>query len=132
MYEKPLPVIDSDSRPFWDGCKAGKLLLQYSKSADKYFFYPRPFVPGTGERDVEWVEASGEGTIYSYTVAERAGPAFQDNAPFVVAVIQLKEGPRMLSNVRTDSPYDIKIGDKVKVYFDKATDDVTLPKFDLA
>lgn len=132
MYEKPLPVIDSDSRPFWDGCKAGKLLLQYSKSADKYFFYPRPFVPGTGERDVEWVEASGEGTIYSYTVAERAGPAFQDDAPFVVAVIQLKEGPRMLSNVRTASPYDIKIGDKVKVYFDKATDDVTLPKFDLA
>ncbi len=129
MYEKPLPIIDSDSKPYWDAAKEGKLLIQRCQDTGKHFFYPRPFVPGTGGRNIEWVEAAGTGIIYSCTVAYRAGPAFAEDTPFVVAIVTLEEGPRMLSNVITDDPESVKIGDKVKVVFDKVTEEVTLPKF---
>ena len=130
MYEKPLPVVDVESKPFWDGAKAHKLMLQHCQSCGKYIYYPRTLCPHCKDDKVEWKQASGEGTIYSYTVAHRpAGPAFKADVPYVIALIDLKEGPRMLSNIVTDDPSSVKIGQQVKVVFDDVTEEITLPKF---
>ncbi len=130
MYEKPLPVLDADSRPFWEGAKAHKLVLQQCGGCGKFVFYPRVLCPHCHSDHLEWKDVSGEGTIHTFTVARRpAGPTFKEDLPYVVALIDLKEGPRMMSNIVTDDVDAVKIGQSVKVVFDDVTDEVTLPKF---
>ena len=130
MYEKPLPVFDADSRPFWEGAKAHKLVLQQCGGCGKFVFYPRVLCPHCHSDSLEWKDVSGEGTIHTFTVARRpAGPTFKEDLPYVVALIDLKEGPRMMSNIVTDDVDSVKIGQSVKVTFDDVTGEVTLPKF---
>lgn len=129
-YEKPLPVIDNESRPFWDGCRDGKLMLQHCAECDAWVFYPRVLCTNCHSERLEWSEASGEGVIHSFTVCHRpAGPTFADETPYVVALIDLAEGPRMISNIVGIDPDSVRIGQSVRVIFEKATDEVTLPKF---
>lgn len=89
----------------------GKFMIQRSVSTGAYVFYPRPFIPGTGEIDLEWVEASGEGTVYS-TTTNRRSP--EKGGTFNVALIDMAEGPRMLSRVVGMASEDVTIGLKVK------------------
>lgn len=132
MYEKPLPVVDADSRPFWEGAKAHKLVIQQCAGCEKFIFYPRAVCPHCFGDRLEWKDASGEGTIYSFTVARRgAGPAFKDDVPYVIALIDLKEGARMMSNILTDNVDSVKIGRNVRVVFEDVTDEITLPKFEV-
>ncbi len=132
-YEKPLPVINEESRPFWDGCKAHKLMLQQCGDCNAYIYYPRALCTHCHSDRLSWREVSGEGRIYTYTVCHRpAGPAFKDDVPYVVALIDLKEGPRMLSNIVDADPDAVRIGHAVQVAFDDVTDAVTLPRFRLA
>ena len=88
----------------------GKFMIQRSVSTGAYVFYPRPFIPGSGETDLEWVEASGEGTVYSTTVNRRSP---EKGGTFNVCLIDLAEGPRMLSRIIGMEPEDIQIGMKV-------------------
>lgn len=90
---------------------AGKFMIQRSVSTGAYVFYPRPFIPGTGETDLEWVEASGEGTVYS-TTTNRRSP--EKGGTFNIALIDLAEGPRMLSRIVGIASEDVKIGMKVR------------------
>jgi len=130
MYEKPLPVIDPTTRPFWDAAKAHRLVVQRCEDCKMHIFIPRSNCTSCFSDRLEWVEVSGEGTIYTYTIARRpAGPAFKEEVPYAVAIIDLKEGPRILSNVVTDDVEGVTIGQKVCVIFDDVTEDVTLPKF---
>ncbi len=129
-YDKPLPVIDNESRPFWDGCRDGKLMLQHCAECGAWVFYPRVLCTACHSERLEWSEASGEGVIYSFTVCHRpAGPTFNHEVPYVVALIDLAEGPRMISNIVGADPESVRIGQRVRVTFEKATDEVTLPKF---
>ena len=129
-YEKPVPVVDADSRPYWDGAKQNKLMIQRCKKTGQTFLYSRVLVPGTDPDQIEWIEAKGTGSIYSYTIARRpAGPAFKEDCPYVIASIELDEGARILTNILTDDPGSLKIGQKVQVTFDAVTDDLTIPKF---
>ena len=89
----------------------GRFMIQRSVSTGAYVFYPRPFIPGTGETDLEWVEASGEGTVYS-TTTNRRSP--EKGGTFNIALIDLAEGPRMLSRVVGMASEDVKIGQKVR------------------
>ena len=89
----------------------GKFMIQRSVSTGVYVFYPRPFIPGTGETDLEWVEASGEGTVYS-TTTNRRSP--DKGGTFNIALIDMAEGPRMLSQVVGMPSEDVSIGLKVK------------------
>ena len=89
----------------------GRFLIQRSVSTGAYVFYPRPFIPGTGETDLEWVEASGEGTVYS-TTTNRRSP--EKGGTFNIALIDLAQGPRMLSRVVGMASEDVKIGQKVR------------------
>lgn len=91
--------------------KEGRFMIQRSASSGKYVFYPRVVNPGTGEADLEWVEASGEGTVYATTVARRRP---EQGGDYNVALIDLKEGPRMMSRVVGIEPEQVKIGMKVR------------------
>ena len=89
----------------------GRFMIQRSASTGVYVFYPRAFVPGTGEQDLEWVEASGEGVIYA-TTANRRSP--EKGGTFSVALIDLAEGPRMMSRIVDVDPAGVQIGQKVR------------------
>ncbi len=129
-YEKPVPTIDAESAHYWNGAKEQKLMIQRCKKTGKCFLYSRRLAPEVDDSQVEWIQASGKGEIYSYTVARRpAGPAFKADVPYVIASITLEEGARILTNVVTDDPDSLKIGQKVEVFFDKVSDDLTIPKF---
>lgn len=132
MYDKPLPVIDGESRSCWDALKQHRLTLKRCHDCGKHHFYPRVLCPHCHSDAVEWVDARGTGTIYSYTIARRpAGPAFKADTPYVVAVIDLDEGARMMTNIVTDDVEAVRIGQRVTVQYDDVTDEVTLPKFRL-
>lgn len=106
-------TIDDTVRPdqeFLAHLAEGKLMLQQSRTSGKPFFYPRVAEPGTGRTDLEWVEASGRGTVYATTVI-RVRPPEPD---YVVVIVELDEGPRMLSRVDGIAPADVSIGMRVE------------------
>ncbi|MGI9410248.1 MAG: Zn-ribbon domain-containing OB-fold protein, partial [Hyphomicrobiaceae bacterium] len=106
-------------RRYLDYIGEGKFMIQRSKSTGDYVHYPRTINPGTGEADLEWVEASGEGTVYAVTV-NRQRP--EKGGDYNIALIDLKEGPRMMSRVVDIAPTDVKIGMKVKAKIDSIGD----------
>jgi uncharacterized OB-fold protein len=89
----------------------GRFMIQRSASTGAHVFFPRPFVPGTGETDLEWIEASGEGTVYATTVNRRSP---DKGGSFNVALIELAEGPRMMSRVVGIPLEEVRIGMKVR------------------
>ena len=129
-YEKPVPAVDAESVPYWDGAKDGKLMIQHCRTTDQYFLYSRRLVPGVDDAAVEWVQASGKGEVYSFTVAYApAGAAFAGDTPYVVACVTLDEGARIMSNLVTDDPKSVRIGQRVEVFFDRVSEELTIPKF---
>ncbi|OUS21955.1 hypothetical protein A9Q95_02590 [Rhodobacterales bacterium 59_46_T64] len=128
--EKPLPVIDHDSAPYWEAAREGRLDIPLCGDCGKHHFYPRAICPHCHSDNLTFDTVSGRGEVHTFTIARRpAGPAFADDVPYVVALIELEEGPRMMSRVQTDDPEAVKIGAKVEVTFVKATDEVTFPYF---
>ena len=133
MYDKPLPVVDPESAPYWAALKERRLILKRCRDCGRHHFYPRALCPHCHSDALEWSDARGTGSIYSYTVARRpAGPAFKADAPYVVAVVELDEGARMMTNIVTDDVESICICQRVAVAFDAVTDEITLPKFKAA
>lgn len=129
-YEKPVPAIDPDSAPYWEGARQGRLMIQRCRATGQTFLYSRQLVPGVVEDQVEWIEASGLGTIYSFTVARRpAGQPFAEDCPYVIVSVELAEGARVMSNLVTDDPDSVAIGQPVQVVFDRVSGDLTIPKF---
>jgi len=130
-YRKPLPQPTPETQHFWDGCRDGKLLLQRCKDTGKAYFPPRPFSPYTGSRDVEVFEASGKAKLFSYVINHRPAKGFEDEAPYAIAVIELEEGPRMMTNIVDceQTPEALVLDMPLEVAFETATDEITLPKF---
>ena len=129
-YHKPRPIIDNDSKTYWESAKKNKLMIQHAKKSNEYFLYSRQLNKNIDDNDLEWIEAKGKGKIYSYTIVNTpAGPAFVDEVPYVVASIILDEGARIIGNIINSNVKNIKIGKKVKVIFDKQNEDLTIPKF---
>ena len=126
----PLPAIDADTQPFWDGAKREELLIQRCTECRKFQFYPRARCVRCGGA-VEWVAARGTGRIYSYTVVHRAPTeALASLVPYVVALVDLDEGVRMMTRLRGthDAP---RIGGEVRVAFERVSDDVAVPLFEV-
>lgn len=94
---KAVPAPTPETQPFWEGAKAGRLTIQRCRTCDRAYFYPRPFCPHCSSDDVEWFTASGRATLASYVISERAAPGF--TAPYVIAIVELAEGPRMMTNI---------------------------------
>tara|TARA_B100000686_G_scaffold136347_1_gene143612 strand:- start:17360 stop:17767 length:408 start_codon:yes stop_codon:yes gene_type:complete len=131
-YEKPKPIIDNDSKVYWESAKNNKLIIQYSKKNNEYYLYSKQLISNIDSDDIEWIEVSGKGTIYSFTeVYVPAGPAFKEEVPYIVASIELEEGARIISNIINVHNKEISIGKKVKVIFCKHSENLTIPKFEL-
>lgn len=127
---KPLPTVSPDGQAFWEGTKRHELRVQYCPLCRRYQFPPRIVCAHCGASSPEWRTASGRATVYSFTIVHRAPePAFAADVPYVVATVDLEEGPRMMTNI-TGCPVDrIKIGMAVTAWFDDVSEDVTLVKF---
>ena len=129
-YEKPVPAIDAESEPYWSGAREGRLMIQRCGTTGRCFLYSRRLAPGVDETDIRWIEAKGTGIVYSFTVCHApAGAAFRDDTPYVVACVALDEGARIVSNLATDDPDAVRIGQRVEVFFDKVSEELTIPKF---
>jgi uncharacterized OB-fold protein len=131
-YRKPLPRPDPITAPFWESVKAHAMKLQRCHDTGKFFFYPRGLSPFTLSSNLSWEPVSGRGTVHAFTIVyQNRDPAFADDVPYVVAIIELEEGPRLMSNLVDvePNPQSVRIGMPVEVVYDDVTDDVTLPKF---
>ncbi|HEU5228175.1 MAG TPA: Zn-ribbon domain-containing OB-fold protein [Ktedonobacteraceae bacterium] len=127
---KPLPVVTDESRPFWDGCRQGKLLLQYCGQCQRYQFYPRLYCMQCGAETPGWVESSGRGIIYSYTIIRQSkAPEFMHDTPYNIAIVQLEEGPRLMSNIVDVEPTNLRVDLPVQVVFDAVTENISIPRF---
>ena len=106
-------------------------MIPRSRKTGEYFFYPRALSPGEDmSDDIEWVESGGKGKVWTFSV-HHMGPskAYKGEPPYVVALVEMEEGVKMMSNIVDVDPRDVSIGMDVEVVFDDVTDEVTLPKF---
>lgn len=131
MSEKfqALPTPTPETQHFWDGAKEGELRLQRCTSCSHTYFPPRPFCPECACRDVEVFAASGKGFLYSYVINQRAPKGW--DAPYSIAVVELDEGPRMMTNIVgcDQTPEALELDMAVEVSFEQVSDDIFLPKF---
>jgi uncharacterized OB-fold protein len=127
---KPRPLIDDDNRVFWDEMKNHKFMLQHCNDCQKFIFYPRIICPHCYSENISWKETSGQGKVESYTVVHRAMPPFKDEVPYVVGIIQLNEGVKMLSRI-INKREDVAIGKNVSVVYQKIEENLTLPYFQI-
>lgn len=127
---QPRPTAVSE--PYWQGCRDNELRLQFCPRCNQYQFYPRIVCSGCGSKELEWRQATGKGNIASFTVVRR-GVSEAYTAPYVVALIDLEEGVRMMSQVMTSDPDDgtLLVGAKVSVDFAQWSDDIAAPVFRL-
>jgi uncharacterized protein len=125
-----LPTPDQETQPFWDATQQGELLLQQCAACEHAYFYPRPFCPRCWSEDVSWLPASGRGSVYTWSVVHRNDlPPFPGRVPYVAAIVELEEGPRMMTNVVGCDLDALRVGMPVEVTFEEETDDITLPRF---
>jgi uncharacterized OB-fold protein len=122
---------DSDSRPYWEGLRQGELRIQRCDSCARAVFYPRAICPHCFAEKLSWIVASGKGTIYAYTIAHQAFGRFAEDVPFVVILVELEEGVRMLSRLLDAPREQVRVGAEVRVTFEKVEEELTLPYFRL-
>jgi uncharacterized OB-fold protein len=129
-YEKPLPIINEDNAPYWEYAREHQLRMQKCVNCGHIRFPVSIVCPRCHSLEMEWTRLSGKGKVYSYIIYHQAyHPAYKDDIPYVVAIIQLDEGPRMESNITDCRLEDLRVGMPVELYFDDVTEDVSLPKF---
>lgn len=131
-YAKPLPVPDVETRPFWDGCRAGKLLLQRCTGCGHKRFPPTHFCPNCRSAAQGWVESSGHGRVFSWIVVRHPVPRdiYAGEVPYVVALVTLDEGVRIATNIIGCAPEAVTADMPVRVTFREATAEITLPLFE--
>ncbi len=129
-YKKPLPRPNAVSKPFWEAAKQHELQIQRCNSCGAYVFYPREACAECLSSDLSWVKVSGKGTVYSYTIAHiPTHPAFAEDVPYVIAIIELDEGPYITTNIVGCKLEAVKIDMPVEVIFEDVTPEITLIKF---
>lgn len=125
----PVPVPNPDTEEFWAATLEGRLLLTHCNACDRPIWYPRPICPFCHSTDTSWVEASGRGHIYSFSVVRRAAGTWGEVTPYVLAYVELEEGPRVMTNIVEADPERVDIGDPVEVVFFQTGEDSALPRF---
>lgn len=132
LNEKFLPPDDMPAfhRPFWEALKAHELKVQTCDDCGTLRFIPKEICPHCGSQACGWTPVSGRGRVYTYTVIHRGPtPAYQADAPYVIAHVELDEGPRIISNLIGCDSADVRIGMPVEVVYEDVSDDWTLFKF---
>lgn len=131
--DRPVPKVNPETRRYWQAAADGRLLLRRCAACDLTYFYPRSRCPDCFAEDVEWIEASGRGRVYSYSVQANVSGWPEEHLPLIVAYIELAEGPRMLSNLVECEPTEVAVGERVTVRFESTTDEsIGIPVFTLA
>lgn len=129
-YRKPLPEIQPWSRAFWEGTKRHELLIQECGDCGARIFYPRKYCPECWSSNLGWSQACGRGRVYCHTTTlTGVEDKFAEDLPYVLAIIDLEEGVRMMGNIVDCDPDKVSIGMDVEVVFDDVTPEITLPKW---
>lgn len=131
--DRPLPQpITPEARPYWDGLREQKLMLPRCRACGHAFFYPRVVCPSCHSRDLTWMQASGKGKLHAFEIAyQTISRTFKVPPPYVLAMVELDEGPRMMTNLINVEPHPraIRCDMPVEIVFTKLTEEVTLPLF---
>lgn len=127
--DRIIPQPTPETKHYWEGAKAGELRLQTCNSCNHTYFPPRPFCPACGSRDVKVIKASGKGRLYSYIINHLPAPGY--TPPFVVAVVELEEGPRVMTNIVDcpQTPEAMELDMPLEVTFEHLDDEISLPQF---
>ena len=129
-YTKPLPRINSDNREFWEGCRNHELRFQKCASCGHIRFPASYVCPKCLRKDFQWIVSAGIGKVYTYAVYHVAyHQGFLEDLPYVVAVVELQEGPRLLTNIVGCSPDEVSCEMPVSVVWEDVTPDISLPLF---
>jgi len=129
-YTKPLPLIDERSKPFWDAAKHHLIQLPQCKTCENIRTQFEDFCPKCGSELFIWKTLSGNGTIWSHCVFhQKYFPEFAKDLPYGVIMVELDEGPRLISNIVNQGQAQLKVGLRVKAYFEDVTGEITLIKF---
>jgi hypothetical protein len=132
--DKPYPVPTPTSQPFWDSLRDHKLSLQRCNECQTLIYYPRANCTNCLSDDLGWEELSGDGTLYTYTVARRpTHPAFADEVPQLIIVVELDEGVRLTSTLVNGGEDDLEIGMRLRPVFEDVPEhDVTMLRYEPA
>jgi uncharacterized OB-fold protein len=129
-YPKPLPDINEDNKEFWSGCKAHELRFQKCGDCGHVRWPPSMICPECHSSETEWIVSSGKGTVYSFVIYHVAyHKGFREDLPYIVADVELEEGPRLLTNIVDCLHERISCDMPVIVVWDDVTEDCSLPKF---
>ncbi|MEE8363556.1 MAG: Zn-ribbon domain-containing OB-fold protein [Dehalococcoidia bacterium] len=124
----PLPRMSPLSVPYWEACRRGELMVQRCEDCGHHVFIPQVACTRCFSARLEWVQSSGRGTVYSYTIVYRPQqPAFE--VPYAVAIVEMEEGWHTLTNIVGCEPEDVVVGLAVEVQFHAISDEITLPLF---
>ncbi len=128
--DRVIPKPTPETQHYWDGARVGELRLQRCEACDHTYFPPRPFCPDCGSRKVKVVKASGRAKLLSYVINHLPSPGF-DDGPFAIAVVELEEGPHMMSNILEcdQTPEALRLDMLLEVTFEWLSDDIALPQF---
>ena len=127
------PPSTEASEPFWQATRERRLIMQWCRPCERVVFYPREICPSCLGSDLEWRDSPGSGTVYAFSVHYRSGVAeMADRTPYVVALVDLDEGARMMSNIVGCSPEDVAVGMGVRVTWEPLSDGRCLPQFEPA
>ncbi|MBP0624374.1 Zn-ribbon domain-containing OB-fold protein [Cupriavidus consociatus] len=127
----PKPVANADSQVYWDAARERRLVIRRCKACGELHFMPRYLCPSCWSDDLEWIDAAGTGRVHSFSVIRRASdPAFASRVPYVIALIELDEGPRMMANILGENALAVGVGDAVRVTFEDRGDGALIPQFE--
>jgi len=127
---RPTPEITGHAAPFWAAAREGRLVIQHCPACGQYQHYPRPWCTNCLHEEPEFVDARGEGTIYTFTVIRRSAlPAFAARVPYVLAFVDLDEGVRLVTNIVDCDPEAVRIGQRVRARFEAIGDEHTVVLF---
>lgn len=134
MTDKPRPVPTPTSQPFWEALREHRVRIQHCATCGHWVHYPRSHCPFCLGTELEWKDVSGEGTLYTFTIARApTAPAFADEVPQKLAVVELDEGPRLTSTLVNVAPEQIVVGMRVRPVFEDLEDaEVTLLRYEPA
>jgi len=128
--QKPLPRPAPESLPYWEAAREHRLEIPHCLDCDGYWFPPSRSCPHCVSAKVEFKQASGRGKVFSFVVYDRVyHPAFAEEVPYAVALVELDEGPRLISNIVGTPPDDVRCDMRVEVVFDDVAEGVAVPKF---
>jgi uncharacterized protein len=129
---KPLPDVTDMTRPFWEGARDQKLVLQKCRKCETFQFLPKPWCIECGSRELIWTEAKPSGRIYAFTISRTVAmnfPGWEGDLPVILGLIDLDDGARMYAHVTDCLPENIYIGMRVAVHFESINEEMSIPKF---